>query len=111
MRYIKNLINNISYLLKHDIKLVINDMMIDYNHRININGKKIDVCCERLGNIEHDLNHDEGITNKINDIKYDIKELNNYIDDKNLYLFNIIENIKDKKSVMSNKRVSNKGVK
>ena len=98
MRYIKNLINNILFLLKHDILVnnMIKERRIERNH--------IDI----LSINEALSNYKEGVTNIFNQykmdvesIKYDIKQLNNYVDDKNLYLFNIID-------TMSNKRVSNK---
>ena len=76
MRYIKNLINNILYLLKHDI--LVNNM---------IKERRIQKNRDDLINIQND-----------------IEQLKEYVDDKNLYLFNLID-------TMSNKRVSNKGVK
>ena len=119
MRYIKNLINNILFLLKHDILVnnMIKERRIERNH--------IDI----LSINEALSNYKEGVTNIFNQykmdvesIKYDIKQLNNYVDDKNLYLFNIIEGIKETIvklntinnatetiiNGMSNKRVSNK---
>ena len=74
MRYIKNLINNILYLLKHDI--LVNNM---------IKERRIQKNRDDLINIQND-----------------IEQLKEYVDDKNLYLFNLID-------TMSNKRVSNKG--
>ena len=73
MRYIKNLINNILYLLKHDI--LVNNM---------IKERRIQKNRDDLINIQND-----------------IEQLKEYVDDKNLYLFNLID-------TMSNKRVSNK---
>ena len=80
MRYIKNLINNILYLFKCDIKLV---------KTLSIHSKKIEVCCERLDIIEHDLNHHKGINKAI-------KELESYVDDKNLFLLGMIEKVEQR---------------
>ena len=94
MRYIKNLINNILYLFKCDIKLVndiksINETIYEMEKTLSIHNKKIEVCCERLDNIEHDLNHDKGINKEI-------KELESYVDDKNLFLLGMIEKVEQR---------------
>ena len=92
MRYIKNLINNIKCLLKHDIRELYNDVddgiliSSDIAQSIIEINKKIEVCCERLDIIEHDLNHDKGINKAI-------KELESYVDDKNLFLLDMIEKV------------------
>jgi hypothetical protein len=141
MKYIKNLINNILYLLKCDIKLVNNikttnmknDIKNNYKYILN-NENKVNVCCERLGIIEHDLNHDEGINKRIDKINCeyvprkvflsDINGINNKIDEleKNM-INNKIDNMKvkdyDNKTIqttnhnkdMSNQRVTNMEVK
>ena len=127
MRYIKNLINNILFLLKHDI--LVNNMIKE--RRIQKNRDELINTQIDIKNINEALsNYKEGVNNIFNQykmdvesIKYDIKQLNNYVDDKNLYLFNIIEGIKETIvklntinnatetiiNGMSNKRVSNKG--
>ena len=98
MRYIKNLINNILFLLKHDI--LVNNMIKE--RRIQKNRDELINTQIDIKNINDALsNYKEGINNIFNQYKMDYDNIKLDMQE--------IDIIKDKIYTMSNKRVSNKG--
>ena len=97
MRYIKNLINNILFLLKHDI--LVNNMIKE--RRIQKNRDELINTQIDIKNINEALsNYKEGVNNIFNQYKMDYDNIKLDMQE--------IDIIKDKIYTMSNKRVSNK---